>query len=76
MTMAWVAQWTQPISVALDFVLAAFRAAVEIGDMTYACYCCDWIVTFNLARGNNLDEVWRESEKSFDFVRRAGSGPT
>jgi hypothetical protein len=33
MTMAWVALWTQPISTALDFVRAAFRAAVETGDL-------------------------------------------
>jgi signal transduction histidine kinase len=73
MTMAWVALWTQPISAALDFVLAAFRAAVETGDLTYACYCCDWTVTDLLARGDHLDEVWSESEKSLDFVKRARS---
>jgi predicted ATPase/signal transduction histidine kinase len=73
MTMAWVALWTQPVTTALDFVVAAFRAAVETGDLTYACYCCDWTVTDLLARGDHLDEVWRESEKSLDFVRRARS---
>ncbi len=73
MTVAWVAIWTQPVTTALDFVQAAFRAAVESGDLTYACYCCDWTVTDLLARGDHLDEVWRESEKSLDFVRRARS---
>jgi predicted ATPase/signal transduction histidine kinase len=73
MTVAWVAIWTQPVTTALDFVQAAFRAAVENGDLTYACYCCDWTVTDLLARGDHLDEVWRESEKSLDFVRRARS---
>jgi signal transduction histidine kinase len=70
---AWTALWTQPVTTALDFVVAAFRAAVETGDLTYACYCCDWAVTELLARGDHLDEVWRESEKSLDFVRRAKS---
>ncbi len=73
MTVAWVAIWTQPVTAALDFVRSAFRAAVETGDLTYACYCCDWTVTDLLTRGDHLDEVWRESEKSLDFVRRARS---
>lgn len=73
MTMAWAAIWTQPVSTALDFVQAAFRAAIESGDLTYACYCCDWTVTDLLARGDRLDDVWRESEKALDFVRRAKS---
>ena len=68
---AWTALWTQPVTTALDFVVAAFRAAVESGDLTYGCYCCDWTVTELLARGDHLEDVWRESEKSLDFVRRA-----
>jgi signal transduction histidine kinase len=70
---AWVAIWTRPITTALDFIRTAFRAAVETGDLTYGCFCCDWIVTDLLTRGDHLDEVWLESEKSQDFVRRARS---
>jgi predicted ATPase/signal transduction histidine kinase len=71
LTIAWVALWTQPLSVACKFVRMAFRAAGQTGDLTYACYCCDWIVTDLLAEGTHLEEVWRESEKSLDFVRKA-----
>ncbi|MBV9998893.1 MAG: AAA family ATPase [Verrucomicrobia bacterium] len=73
MTMAWVAIWTQPVTTALDFIRAAFAAAVETGDLTYACYCCDHTVTDLLVRGDHLDEVWSESEKCLDFVRKAKS---
>ncbi len=73
MTMAWVAIWTQPITTTPEFIQTAFNAAVEIGDVTYACYCCDQTITDLLARGDHLDEVWRESEKSLDFVRKAKS---
>ena len=73
MTMAWVAIWTQPVTTALDFIHSAYRAAVETGDVTYGCYCSDWIVAFFITRGDTLDEVWRESEKALDFVRRAKS---
>ena len=73
MNMAWVAIWTKPVTTALDFVRAAFSAAVETGDVIFACYCCDHTITDLLARGDHLDEVWRESEKCLDFVRKAKS---
>ena len=73
LTVAWVAIWTQPIRTALSLIQASFRAAVETGDVTFACYCCDHIDTDLLALGAPLDEVWRESQKSLDFVMRAKS---
>src|SRR5258707_14686958 len=73
MNMAWVAIWTKPVTTALDFGRAAFSAAVETGDVIFACYCCDHTVTDLLARGDHLDEVWRASEKCLDFVRKAKS---
>jgi PAS domain S-box-containing protein len=66
--------WTQPITTALDFNRAAFRAASETGDLTYACYSVDRSVLLHLLRNDSLDAVWRESETSLDFVRKAGYG--
>ncbi len=51
---------------------AAFRAASETGDLTYACFSMDQSVIVLLLRNDPLDAVWRESEKSLDFVRKAG----
>ena len=73
MNMAWAAIWTKPVTTALNFVRAAFSVAVETGDVIFACYCCDHTVTDLLARGDHLDEVWRESEKCLDFVRKTRS---
>jgi PAS domain S-box-containing protein len=69
--MGVVAFWTQPITMVIDFIRASFRVAAETGDLTYACYCMDQSVTTLLLCGASLDEVWRESEKSLDFVRKA-----
>ena len=69
--MGVVAFWTQPITTAIDFIRASFRVATETGDLTYACYCMDQSVTTLLVRGDPLDEVWRESERGLDFVRKA-----
>jgi PAS domain S-box-containing protein len=68
------ALWTQPITTALDFNQAAFRAASETGDLTYACYSVDRSVLLLLLRNDPLDTVWRESETGLDFVQKAGYG--
>jgi PAS domain S-box-containing protein len=72
--MGIAALWTQPITTALDFNRAAFRAASETGDLTYACYSVDRAVLILLMRNDPLDAVWRESERGLDFVRKAGYG--
>jgi PAS domain S-box-containing protein len=67
-----VAFWTQPIATAIDFNQLAFRTAIETGDLTSACFSMDRSVTVLILRNDPLDAVWRESEKSLDFVRKAG----
>jgi PAS domain S-box-containing protein len=70
-SMGIVAIWTQPIATAIEFNRAAFRTAIETGDLTTACYSVDQSVTSFLVRNDPLDAVWRESEKSLEFVRKA-----
>jgi PAS domain S-box-containing protein len=65
-------QWTQSITTAIDFMWAAFRAAIEAGDLTYACYAMYLLVPDLLVRNDPLDAVWRESEMALEFVRKAG----
>ncbi|HEY2210502.1 MAG TPA: serine/threonine-protein kinase PknK, partial [Bradyrhizobium sp.] len=73
-SMGMAALWTQPITTALEFNRAAFRAASETGDLTYACYSVDRSVFILLLRNDPLDAVWGESERGLDFVRNAGYG--
>jgi PAS domain S-box-containing protein len=63
--------WTQPIATATDFMRATSRAAIEMGDMTLACYGLSQTVTGLLLRNDPLDAVWRESEMALDFARKA-----
>ena len=58
---------------AIDFMRATFRAAIETGDLTFACYGIQ-IVTGLLLRNDPLDAVWRESEMALDFAREAKYG--
>ncbi len=69
--MGIVASFTHPVASAIDFMRAAFRAATEAGDLTYACYCVERSVTGPLLRNDHLASVWRESERGLDFVRKA-----
>jgi predicted ATPase len=69
--MGTVAFWTQPIETAIHFMRAAFRTAIETGDLTFACYGLKQVVTGLLLRNDPLDAVWRESEMALDFAREA-----
>jgi PAS domain S-box-containing protein len=73
-SMGAVAVWTQPIATAIDFTRTAFRAAIETGDLIFACYGMFQSVTDLLLRNDPLDVVWRESEMALDFARKAKYG--
>jgi len=66
-----VSLWTRPITDALNASRASFRAANESGDFPYACYACIHTVTNLLQRGDDLEEVWEESERGLAFIRTA-----
>jgi PAS domain S-box-containing protein len=72
--MGTVAFWTQPIETATNFMRAAFRTAIETGDLTFACYGLYQVITGLLLRNDPLDAVWRESEMALDFAREAKYG--
>ena len=65
-----VAVWTRPIAIAMDSIRTAFRAGVELGELTYACIAAVYPVKYLLLRGDPLDLVWRESEMALDFARK------
>ena len=69
--MGLVAVWTQPMASAIDFTRAAFRTAIETGDLTTACHSMIHLVAHVLMGNDPLDAVWRESERGLDFVRKA-----
>ena len=69
---ALVSYWTQPIATAIDLQRAAFRIAIETGKLIDACYAICGSVESFLLRNDPLDAVWRESERSLDFARKAG----
>jgi len=50
---------------------ATFRNAIEMADLTFACYGIFQSITGLLLQSEPLDAVWRESERALDFAREA-----
>lgn len=66
-----VMQWTQPIRTARGLVWAAFDVASQLGDLTYASFARNNLITQLLACGDPLVDVQKEAEATIDFARRA-----
>jgi predicted ATPase/signal transduction histidine kinase len=71
---AVAAAWTQSITTAIDFNQKSIRAAIEMGDLAYACFPMAVSIPYLLLRNDPLDALWRESEMALDFTRKAKFG--
>jgi PAS domain S-box-containing protein len=66
-----VMPWARHVRAGRDLVRRAFDIANEIGDLTYAAYSCNHLITNLLAAGDHLEEAQREAENGVEFTRRA-----
>ncbi|WP_284273913.1 trifunctional serine/threonine-protein kinase/ATP-binding protein/sensor histidine kinase [Bradyrhizobium iriomotense] len=69
-----VTPWTRHVAARRDLVRRAFDAANEIGDLTYAAYSCNHLITNLLAAGDQLVEVQREAENGLEFAHKTRFG--
>jgi PAS domain S-box-containing protein len=69
-----VLPWTRHVRAGRDLVRRAFEAASEVGDVTYAGFCCDHLVKNLLAAGDPLVEVQREAEDGLRFAQKVRFG--
>ena len=74
LAMGMASFWSQPITTAINFMRAAYRDAVETGDLIFVCFSVYQIVAGFFLRNDPLDAVWRESEMALDFARQAKYG--
>ncbi|APR81086.1 Signal transduction histidine kinase CheA [Minicystis rosea] len=63
--------WAHHLREAMGYLDTAFRTALETGDVTFACYCCNRIVADRLILGHPLPEVFAEAERRLTFTRKA-----
>src|SRR5580700_430639 len=69
-----VVPWTRHVRAGRDLLRRAFEAANTIGDLTYAAYCGDQLITCLLAAGDPLAEAEREAEHGLAFAQKARFG--
>jgi PAS domain S-box-containing protein len=71
---AMVMPWSQHVATGRDLVRRAFDIAYRIGDLTFASYSWDQLITICLAVGDPLAEVQVECENGLAFARRVRFG--
>src|SRR6202034_2694590 len=70
----FVVPWSRHLRTGLELLRRSFSAAQEAGDLKYATYFRDRLVTLLLAAGDPLSDVQREAEQGFEFARKAKFG--
>jgi PAS domain S-box-containing protein len=64
--------WTRPLGDGIDPARRAFQMAKEHGDPAFAAMACRTLTSIVLASGHPLDQLEREADYEFEFVRRFG----
>jgi len=59
-----------PLTTSVDYFRQAFRYSLEAGDLVYATYCSDGIITTMPLAGYKLEEIDREAQKRLAFAQR------
>jgi predicted ATPase len=66
--------WTKHVRTARALVRRAFNTANEMGDLTFAAYSCNNLITNLLASGEPLPDIQREAEAGLAFARKIRFG--
>jgi len=66
--------WTKHLRIGRPLVRRAFNTANETGDLTFAAYSCNNLITNLLASGEPLADVQREAEAGLAFARKIRFG--
>jgi PAS domain S-box-containing protein len=70
----FVNPWARHVVTSADLQRRAFDAAMRIGDLTFAAYSNNSLITILLAAGEPLGDVQREAERGLAFARDMGFG--
>jgi signal transduction histidine kinase len=68
--------WSRHLRTSVELLRRSFATGQETGDLKYAIYACDRVVTLLLAVGDPLSDVQREAENGLEFARKAKFGYT
>jgi predicted ATPase/signal transduction histidine kinase/GAF domain-containing protein len=66
--------WTKHVRTGRPLIRRAFNTANEMGDLTFAAYSCNNLITNLLACGDPLPDIQREAEAGLAFARKIRFG--
>lgn len=66
-----VSHWSRPWEECIPFIIKAINEGIKSGNLTWACYSSNLLISAILTKGDLLEEVWKESERRLDFVHKA-----
>jgi PAS domain S-box-containing protein len=69
-----VLPWTRHVRTGRDLVRRAFDAAYRVGDLTFAAYSRNHLITNLLSAGDPLADVQREAENGLEFAQKVRFG--
>ncbi|MGE7139625.1 trifunctional serine/threonine-protein kinase/ATP-binding protein/sensor histidine kinase [Luteibacter sp. NPDC031894] len=69
-----VMPWFEPFANGRELIRRAFDAAYGVGDLTFAAYSWDALITNCLAAGDELAGIQNDAESGLAFARDAGFG--
>ena len=70
----FIIPWSRHLRTSVELLRPSLTTAQEAGDLKYAAYSCDRLVTVRLAVGDPLGDVQREAENGLEFARKAKFG--
>jgi hypothetical protein len=66
--------WSRRIQSSIELLRRSFVIAQETGDLKYAVYSCDRLITILLAAGDPLEDAQGEAETKLGFAQKANFG--
>jgi PAS domain S-box-containing protein len=69
-----ISPWNDQLHVSVEWLRRAFDTGEQTGDLTFAAYASNSLITFRLAAGDTLADVQREADSALAFVRKSGFG--
>jgi predicted ATPase/signal transduction histidine kinase len=70
----FISPWSRPLHNSLELLRRSFFTALETGDLKYAVFSGDRLITMLLAAGDPLGEVQYEAQVRLEFARNAKFG--
>jgi PAS domain S-box-containing protein len=69
-----ISPWNNQLRTGVEWLRRAFDAGQQTGDLTFAAYARNSLITLRLAAGDTLSDLQREGDSALAFVRKSGFG--